>query len=156
MEVLILIISVITYLLSIAIVVLSKKNKYRWQDFASHGFLMLLWFRWIVNTNYFDRIRKAWMALLHLIIIIVLKTILQQLYAMLWITISTENSECSNDTWKTLNSLIRCKTMSKDVILNRNGPSVSGPSLIAELFYSYFSNAASNLDRNILHSNISQ
>ena len=67
-------------------------------------------------------------------------------------------SECSNnsrDTWKTLNSLIRCKNTSKDVTLNHNVSSISDPSVIAEVFNNYFSNIAScNLDRNIPHSNI--
>ena len=58
-------------------------------------------------------------------------------------------TECSNnsmDTWKTLNSLIRCKNTNKDVILNHNGSSVSDPSDIDEVFNNYFSNFASNLD----------
>ena len=75
MLVLIQTISVITYSLSTTNVAHSKK-KYLLQDFASHGSLMLLWFRRIVNTNYFDSIRKA---LLTLIIIIRLKTISQLL-----------------------------------------------------------------------------
>ena len=67
-------------------------------------------------------------------------------------------TECSNnarDTWKTLNSLIRHKNTSKDVILNHGGSTVSDPSAIAEVFNKYFSNVASNLDRNIPHANIS-
>ena len=67
----------------------------------------------------------------------------------------TECSDNSRDTWKTLNSLIRSKNTSKDVILNHNGSKVSDPSAIAEVFNNYFSNVASNLDRNIPHSNIS-
>ena len=66
-------------------------------------------------------------------------------------------AECSNnsrDTWKTLNSLIRYKNNSKDVILSHNGSKVSDPSAIAEAFNNYFLNIASNLDRNIPHSNI--
>ena len=66
-----------------------------------------------------------------------------------------EWSNNSNDTWKTLNSLIRYKNTSKDVILNHNGSTVSDPPAIAEVFNNYFSNVASNLDRNIPHSNIS-
>ena len=69
--------------------------------------------------------------------------------------IFTECSNNSRDTWKTLNSLIRNKNTSKDVILNHNGSTVSDPSAIAEVFNNYFSNIASNLDRNIPHSNIS-
>ena len=43
----------------------------------------------------------------------------------------------------------------KDVIVNYNGSTVSDPSVIAEVFNNYFSNAASNLDHNIPHLNIS-
>ena len=67
-------------------------------------------------------------------------------------------TECLNnvrDTWKTLNSLIRHKNTSKDVILNHGGSTVSDPSAIAEVFNDYFSNVASNLDRNIPHANMS-
>ena len=39
--------------------------------------------------------------------------------------------------------------------LNHNGSSISDPSFIAEAFNSYFSNIASNLDRDIPHSNTS-
>ena len=39
--------------------------------------------------------------------------------------------------------------------LNHNGSSVSDPSVIAEVFNSYLSNIASNLDRDAPHSNIS-
>ena len=98
------------------------------------------------------------MALFPLIIIIPLKTISQLLYIMLEIIISSKNSECSNnarDTWKTLNSLIRHKNTSKDLILNHSGSTVSDPSAIAKVFNNYFSNIASNLDRNIPHANIS-
>ena len=45
--------------LSIANVAQSKKKKYLLQVFTSHRFLMLWWFRWIVNMNYFDSIRIA-------------------------------------------------------------------------------------------------
>ena len=71
---------------------------------------------------------------------------------------SRKFTECSNnsrDTWKTLNSLIRYKNASKDVILNHGGSTVSDPSAIAEVFNNYFSNVASNLDRNIPHADIS-
>ena len=54
-----------------------------------------------------------------------------------------------------LNSLLLYKNTSKDVILNHDGSTVSDPSAIAEVFNNYFSNVASNLDRNIPHSNIS-
>ena len=67
-------------------------------------------------------------------------------------------TECSNnsmDTWKTLNSVIRCKNTSKDITLNHNGSSISDPSVIAEVFNNYFINIAPNLDCNIPHSNIS-
>ena len=67
----------------------------------------------------------------------------------------TECSNNSRDTWKTLNSLIRYKNTSKDVILNHDGSTVSNPSAIEEVFNNYFSNVASNLDRNILHPSIS-
>ena len=67
----------------------------------------------------------------------------------------TECSNNSRDTQGTLNSLIRYKNTSKDVILNHNGSTVSDPSAIAEVFNYYFSNVASNLDRNIPHSNMS-
>ena len=43
----------------------------------------------------------------------------------------TECSNNSRDTWKALNGLIRCKNTSKDVILNHNGSSVSGPAVSA-------------------------
>ena len=66
----------------------------------------------------------------------------------------TECSNNSRNTWKTLNSLIRYKNTSKDVILNHNVSKVSYPSDIAEVFNNYFSNVASNLDYNIPHSNI--
>ena len=145
MLVLIQIIFAITYLLSIAIVVLSKKKKYLLQDFANRWFLTLLWYLWTENTNYFDSIR---MALLHLIIIIILKRITPLLYVLLEITISRENSPSALITQGTpgrlLNSLIWCKNMSKDVI-NHNGSSVSDPSVIAEAFKNYFTNVATNL-----------
>ena len=67
----------------------------------------------------------------------------------------TELSNNSRDTWKTLNCFIRCKKTSKDVTLNHNDSSKSDPSAIAEVFNNYFSNIASNLDRDILPSNIS-
>ena len=67
----------------------------------------------------------------------------------------TECSNKSRDTWKTLNSLIWYKNNSKDVILKHNGSTVSDPSNIAKVFNNYFSNVASNLDRNIPHPNIS-
>ena len=62
--------------------------------------------------------------------------------------------ECSNnsrDTWKTLNSLIRCKKTSKHVALNHNGSSISDPSAVAEVLKNYFSNIASNVDSDIPH-----
>ena len=68
----------------------------------------------------------------------------------------TECSNNSRDTWKTLNSLIRYKNASKDVILNHGGSTFSDQLVIAEVFNNYFSNVASNLDRNIPHSNISK
>ena len=52
--------------------------------------------------------------------------------------------------------MIRCKNTNKNVTLKDNGSSISDPSVIAELFNKYFSNIASNLDRNIPHSNIYQ
>ena len=71
----------------------------------------------------------------------------------------TECSNNSRDTRKTLNSLIRCKNTSKDVILNHNGSSV-GDTLVSDWGVSdpsviYFSNVASNLDRSIPNSDIS-
>ena len=66
-------------------------------------------------------------------------------------------SECSNnsrDAWKILNSFIRYKNNINDIILNHNGTTVNDPSAIDEVFIKYFSNLASNLDRNIPHSNI--
>ena len=118
---------------------------------------LLSWFPWILNTNYFDSIR---MALYPLIIIIHLKPISQLLYVMIEIISSRKKSQsaCSNNsrnTWKTLNSLIRYKNTSKDVILNHDGSTVSDPPDIAEVFNNYFSNVASNLDSNIPHPNIS-
>ena len=68
----------------------------------------------------------------------------------------TEYSNNSRDTWKTLNSLIRCENASKDVILNHNGSLVGVRSVIPEVFNNYFSNLTNNLDCNIPHSNISQ
>ena len=59
------------------------------------------------------------------------------------------------DTWKTLNSLIRYKNTSKDIILNHNGSTVSDPSAIADGYNNYFSKVASNLDGNIPDSKIS-
>ena len=67
----------------------------------------------------------------------------------------TEGTNNSRDTWKTLSSLILCKNTSKDVTLNNIGSWVSDPSAIAEVFTNYFSNVASNIDRDIPHSNIS-
>ena len=67
----------------------------------------------------------------------------------------TECLNNSRDIWKILNSLIRYKNTSKDVILNHGGSTVSDPSAIAELFNNYFSNVASNLDRNIPQADIS-
>ena len=67
----------------------------------------------------------------------------------------TECSNNSRDTWKTLNCLIWCKKTSKDVTLNHNGSSISDPPAIAELFNNYFSNIASNIDRDIPNSNTS-
>ena len=52
-------------------------------------------------------------------------------------------------------SLIRYKNISKYVILNHNGSTVSDPSAIAEVFNNYFSNVASILDCSIPNSNIS-
>ena len=66
----------------------------------------------------------------------------------------TECSNNSRDTWKALNSLIRCKNTSKDVILNHNGFTVNDHSVIAVVSNSHFSNITSNLDRNIPDSNI--
>ena len=129
MSVLIQIISVTTYSLSIAIVVLSRKRKYHLQDFASRGSLTLLWFLWTADTNYFHSIR---MKLLPLMITIPLRIISSLLYVFEKIAISSENSQCSNnswDMWKTLNSLIRWKKTSKDVTLNHNGSSISDPSV---------------------------
>ena len=51
--------------------------------------------------------------------------------------------------------MIRCKKTSKDSTLNPNGSSISDPSAITEVFNNYFSNIASNLDRDIPDSNIS-
>ena len=67
----------------------------------------------------------------------------------------TECSNNSRDTWKTLNSLIQYKNTSKDVILNHGGSTVSDPSAIAEVFNNYFSNVAFNLERSVVHANIS-
>ena len=139
MSALIQIISVTTYSLSIAIVVLSRKKKYHLQDFVSRGSLTLLWFLWTLNTNYFDSIR---MELLHLIIIIPLRIISPLLYVFAKNSyFQRKFTECSNnsrDTWKTLNCLIRCKKTSKDVTLNHNCSSISDPSANAELFNNYF------------------
>ena len=149
MLVLIQIISVTTYSWSIAIVNLLKKNKYILQDFARRGFLTLLRYLCTAKTNYFGSLR---MALLSLIVIIFLEIILP----LLCLSISRENSECSNnsrDAWKTLNSLIRSKNTSKYVTVNHNGSSISDPSVIAEIFNNNFSKIALNLDRNIPHSN---
>ena len=70
-------------------------------------------------------------------------------------TLRLAKKAISRDTWKTLNSLIRCKNASKDVTLKYNGSSISDPSVIAEVFNNYFSNIAYNLDRDIPRSNIS-
>ena len=102
----------------------------------------------IIISNYFVSIR---MALLPLIVIIVLKTIKQLLY---YSTHARTNyfqrkfTECSNnssDTWKTLNSLIRCKKTSKDVILNQNGSSVSDLTVIAKVFNNFFERCLQSL-----------
>ena len=146
---------VTTYSLSVAIVVLSRKNKYHLQDFASLGSLTQLWFLWNANTNYFDSIR---IESFPLIIIIPFRIILPLLYVLQKVAISRENSPnalITRDTRKTLNCLILCKKSSKDVTLNHNGSSISDPSAIAEVFNNYFSNIESNLDRDIPYSNIS-
>ena len=132
MSVLIQIISVTTYSLSIAIVALSRKRKYHLQDFASRGSLTLLWFLCTANTNYFDSIE---MELVPLIIIIPLRIISPLLFVVQKIA-------------------MRCRKTSKDVTLNHNGSAISDPFEIAEVFNRYFSNIASNLDRDIPHSNI--
>ena len=67
----------------------------------------------------------------------------------------TECSNNSRDTWKTLNSLIRYKNTSKDIILNHNGSTVSDPSAVAKVFNNYFLHVASNLDHYIPHADIS-
>ena len=98
------------------------------------------------------------MELVPLIIIIPLRIISPLLYVLLKIAISRENSPSALITLGTrgrLNCLIRCKKTSKDVTLNHNGSSISDPPAIAELFKNYFSNIASNLDRDILNSNTS-
>ena len=99
------------------------------------------------------------MALLPLIIIIILKNnFTTTLCHAKYNYFQRKFIECSNnsrDTWEILNSFIRYKNTSKDVILNHNGSTVSDPSAISEVFNNYFPNVASNLDRNILHSNIS-
>ena len=66
----------------------------------------------------------------------------------------TECSYNSRNTWKTLKLLIQCKNTSENVTQNHNGSTVSDPSIIAEAFNTKLSNVASNLDRNIPHSNI--
>ena len=99
------------------------------------------------------------MELLPLIIIIPLRTTSPLFYVCKKIAILKRKfTECSNnsrDTWQTLNCLIRCWKTSKDVTLNHNGSSMSDISAIAELFNNYFSNIASNLDRDVPHSNTS-
>ena len=67
----------------------------------------------------------------------------------------TERSNNARDPWKTLNNLIRHKNTSKDVILYHGGSTVSDLSAIAGVFNNYFSNVASNLDRNMPQANIS-
>ena len=127
-------------LVSIAIVVWSKKNK-----------------------NKIKRLRKPWI----LDAITVSLNSKHELFRQSFTTtlrrainncFQTKFTECSNNsrnTWKTLNSLIWCKNTSKEVILNHNGSSASdwGPNYL--LINCYFSNDASNLNRNIPHSNIS-
>ena len=102
MSALIQIISVTTYSLSISIVVLSMKKKYNLQNFASRGFLTLLWFLWTANTNYFDSIR---MELLPLIIVIPLRIISPLLYVLQKIAISRGNSQSALITLGTLGRL---------------------------------------------------
>ena len=62
---------------------------------------------------------------------------------MLEIIISRENPQSAGilqetRTWETLNSLIRCKNTSKDVILNHNGLTVSDPPVNAEVLITIF------------------
>ena len=47
------------YSLSIAIVVLLKKNKYHFEDLATHRFPTLLLCNGTENTNYFDSIKMV-------------------------------------------------------------------------------------------------
>ena len=96
------------------------------------------------------------MELLPLIMIIPLRIISPLLLQK--IAISRENSQSAvitlgkREDFKLFDS---GRKMSKDVTLNHNGSSISDPSDIAEVFNNYFSNIASNLDRDIPHSNIS-
>ena len=154
MLVIILIIYVITYLLSIANVAQSNKNKYLFsrlrQPWISDAImvslnrkyeLFRLYKNGIVAFDHYNSFKNNF------------TTTLRHARNNYFQRKFTECSNNSRDTWKTLNSLIRYKNPSKDIILNHNGSTVSDPSAIAEVFNNYFSNVASNLDSNIPHSN---
>ena len=141
------IISVITFSLSIAIAVIWKKIKYILQDFASLGFLTLLWYRWTVKKELFRQYKNG-------IVTFDLYNYFTNNFAATLRRARNDNlqrkvTECSmnsRDTWNSLNGLIRCNSQ----IVNHNLSSVSDPSVIAEVFKNYFSNAVTNLVSNIL------
>ena len=124
MSVLIQIISVTTYSLSIAIVVLSRKEKYHLQDFRkpwiSDAIMISLnrkheLYRQckngIVTFDHYNSFKNNFTTTLHL----AKNSYFQRKF--------TECSNNSRDMWKTLNSLILCKKTSKDVTLDHNGSS---------------------------------
>ena len=82
------------------------------------------------------------MELLPLIIKIPLRIISPLLYMLQKIAISRENSQTALITLRTcgslLNCLVWCRKTSKDVTLNHNGPLISDPSAIAEIFNTIF------------------
>ena len=139
MSALIQIISVTTYSLSIAIVVLSRKKEY-----------------------HFARLRKPWISDAIMISLNCKHELFRQ-YKNGTVTFDHYNSfknnftttlrlaknsyfqrkftECSNNSkykWKTLNCLIRCRKTSKDVTLNHNGSSISDPSAIVNYLIAIF------------------
>ena len=142
MLVLIQTISVTNYSLSIAIVVLSNKKKYHLQDFAikrwiSDAVMIYLnlkhklfrqYKNGIVTFDHYNSFKHNFTTALRL----AKNKYFQRKF--------TECSNNSRDTWKALNSLIRCKNTRKDLTLNHNGSSINDAFVIAEVFNNYFSN----------------
>ena len=108
--------------LSIAIVAQSMKKKYLLQDYRSHGFLML-YIMVSLNRKHelFRQYKNGIFTFDHFNSFKNNFTTAQRHATKNYSKKKcTEFSNNSRDTWKTLNSLIRCNNKSKDVILNHN------------------------------------